>query len=247
MKNTAYLLILISTIVFTSCNTQTNTGNNALSPSEEIRLEIDGQSDIAFNPVKNEYIISCFNGYVYILDSSLKILKRTFVENAVFGSVLYKKSSIYLSDDSTKRFYRIILPAHRVIDKKFRIIGISANEKVSVVGMAFDDEKDEWIIIQDLDPVRINFYDGDLRFLKKDRLNGISSITSSAAYGHFLYLLDVKGTIYKLNSTDLKVANSWAVDVEEPQGICFNEEGNIIILGGPEAMAFIFDKELFGL
>lgn len=243
MKRIEFLLIFISLLFLLSC---TDNGRH-ISPTKEYAPDIENQSDITYNSSKDEYIISSDDGYIYTLDSSFRVINKTFIENTEFISVFYNKSSLFLANKLNNRFYRIILPAYKVIQSNFRIIGISANEKAEVISMTYDDCGDEWIIIQDLDPPRINFYDGDFHFIKKDRLQEISRIAACNTYESYIYVLSEEGSIYKLNPADLSIIHSWNIEVDDPEGICFDEKGNIIVLSGMEGKILLFEKELFDL
>ncbi len=239
------LLLLLFVVIIVSCK---NDKDSVITASEIFEIEIYNQTDITFNKAKGEYYISSSAGEIYTLDSTFKIIKKTFIEGIEAGSISYDKSSLLISDTLSNRFYRLILPGYKIIDNNFRIIGISANNKSKVVGMTYDNCKDEWIIIQDMVPVRLSIYDGDFHFIKKERLKGATNITSCSSYGGYLYVLDGRSSsIYKINPSDLKVIHSWIIDVEYPEGICFDDNGDIVVLCGSDKKALMFKRELFEL
>ena len=242
MKNIVSLFLIGIVIILASCS-----NNSALYPKETYELNIQNPSDITFNKAKGGYFISTNDGVVISLDTSFNIQRKTFVENTDFGSIIYEKSSILLSDKNTNRFYRVILPGYKVINSKFRIMGISAKDQSKVIGMTYDECKDNWMIIQDTEPLQVNYYDGDFHFIDRLRLKNVNGASSCDSYQGYLYFLTDSSMVYKVNSGDLKTVQSWMLDVEDPKGICFDDNGNIIVLAGSEGKVFVFGKEQFAL
>lgn len=231
------------------CSFLFSCSNNALqeSNSQNIFLEnvksinVPEPSDIFLCSDGNYFIVSD-KGFVYKLDSELKIIQKFSLKGQDFEGITVdeKNSFVYVTDERPRKIYRLSKDKDELISS-FTISENGAANK-GFEGIAID-ETGNLLIVREKDATAILTVSSEGQKLSETTLNFASDLSSITIFNGKIYVLsDEEATLYQLNK-DFTVRKKWSLPVVNPEGVTFKDENTVLILSDAEAKLYEFTLE----
>jgi uncharacterized protein YjiK len=214
-----------------------------LKPNKKIKTEVSEPSDICINPInkKNFFVVSD-NGYLHETDADGKILRtadfRGFDNEAVYA----KDNLVYVIQE----FSRKINVFNNETFDQVQVLSIpyGGGRNKAYEAFTFNPIKNKFIILTEKDPIYLFELDEKLNVVNEIKLKfKVKDVSAITFHNNFIWMLsDEDRTIFKLNPNNYELINKWVVPIINPEGIAFDEEGNLIIVSDDRKMIYYFDN-----
>ncbi len=237
MKSILYLLILLCLL---SCSKKSNDKIKIIS---EISLNIPEPSGITLSDDKKFLlIVSDNNSQVYLTTFNGTILNKikinaedlegiTTIDDSTIAIVSEKNNEIIFLAFSGKEFLR-----HKITNNAIFNNGLE--------GIAFNKKTDVFIIVNEKNPTEVIKLDKNLNELSRVHINfakDISDLTFVENTNEYWFLSDESRTIFVCD-TNFTLKRKYSVNVEQLEGLAFDEGSNKIFLASDKLEKLIICK-----
>ncbi|HWB63705.1 MAG TPA: SdiA-regulated domain-containing protein [Chitinophagales bacterium] len=210
-----------------------------LKPYYHHDINLAEPSDIcltATNP-SNYYIVSN-RGSIAEADSNGKILRQTKYDGSDYESVCMKGGMIYALDESLRRVD--VMTEKDFTIKKSIYLHFGGGRNKAFEGLTYIPSAKKFIAVIEK-PAMIYEYSEDFTPLNQLRPKQFSELSSVTYHNNYLWLLsDEDHRVMKVNPDDYSILQSWNVPVINPEGICFDTNGNLLIVSDDMSQLFKF-------
>ena len=108
--------------------------------------------------------------------------------------------------------------------------------------LIYDEDTKEFVGISEKSPVVAYTFNQQFEKIKTTPLSIASDISSGCYHKGFYYLLsDEDHRVFQCNK-DFSVINSWSVKIINPEGICFDTNGDLVICSDEMQTIFFYDS-----
>jgi uncharacterized protein YjiK len=202
---------------------------NKLKPTKSVDVKIPEPSDICYSSKSNTFFIVSDNGILFETDKDCKVLKKQSQEGTDFEAVYTDENYVYAVDESNRTIYKYEITSLQLI-KSYTIPYEGARNK-GYESFDFNKTTNSYSLITESNPILLFELDKDFKVTNQTDLSKIASDISSARYynGSLWLLSDEDMMLLKLNPTNYEVISKWSLPVINPEGLTFDNEGNILI------------------
>jgi len=221
-----------------SCHTQ------KLTTLKKFRSNVPEPSDIVYNTQHTGFYIVSDQGFLYETDTLGRITRKALHTGTDFEGVFADNEFIYVTDERTRRILVYDAATFDFI-KQFEVSYNGASNE-AYEGITFNTKKNCYVLAIEKNPVSVVELSTDFRKLGEFRINHISDISSICYHENFLYILsDEDQEITKLDPSDYTTISKWKIPVTNPEGMCFDDMGNVIILSDKDQKIYRFNVSSF--
>lgn len=184
--------------------------------------------------VKESSAVFWDNKKLYILGDSGQLLISDDDTSSYFALDFEDSEGIYVSDEHifvTEERSRKVVILDKVTLKKIaeKQIPFSGRLNRGFEGITYNTNSKEFLVITEENPCQIIRLDKDFNTIAYHDLQ-ISEASDLAFFKNDIWVIsDVNATIYKLDSNNFNVKESWAINVLNPEGITFSENQMIVV------------------
>ena len=196
-------------------------------------------SDICLTtPDPSHFYVVGNRGMLAELDSSGKVLRHTKQDGSDYEAVCVKDNMIYAIDESMRRMD--IIDEKTFDIKKSVLIPYSGARNKGFEGLTYIPSMKKFVTVIEK-PAAIIELNEQMQVISQSKMKGVRELSSITYHDNFLWLLsDEDETVYKVNPADYSIVDSWKVPVINPEGICFDTAGNLIIVSDDMSTLFKF-------
>jgi uncharacterized protein YjiK len=211
-----------------------------LKPAKKQNLKINEPSEIVFLE-NNKYLVLANKAFVYEMDQNGKVLKTIPYKGYDLEAACIALGKIYLMDEA----YRTVT----VMDLNYSVlkthqIQYAGARNLSFEGMTFNPETNHFISATEKHPDLFYEFDQDFNVLNQFEIKGIREVSGLTYYKNKLYILsDEMHSVFKVNPVTYQILHQWKIPVINPEGISFDEQGNMLIISDDMNKLFTFNMD----
>jgi uncharacterized protein YjiK len=198
---------------------------------------IQEPSDISVS--KNGYFMVSDHGKLYATDATGKVLQKATEEGADYEGVYAWNDKVYVSEESFRK-----VCVYDALTLKFISsypVNYSGGRNDGVEAICRNETKNCFVLITEKNPSVLFETDTNFQIIS-ERPSPVEEVSAVTWHNGSLYILsDEAHTVYKVDPTTYSILAQWPVMVTNPEGICFNSKGELIILSDDRAMFFTFN------
>ena len=210
-----------------------------LKPYYHHSINIAEPSDICLTTQDpSHYYIVSNRGCIAETDSTGKILRQTKYDGSDYEAICVKDNMIYALDESLRRI-DVLMESDFKIKKSLYLNYAGARNK-GFEGLVYIPEKKKFIAVIEK-PAMIVELNEQLQVTNQLLLKQFSELSSITYHDNYLWLLgDEQHLVMKVNPDDYSIVKSWNIPVINPEGICFDANGNLLIVSDDMSELFKF-------
>ena len=235
MKNLKYALILILIVNTVQCQKI-----KKLKPERFVTLAIPEPSDLCFSFDKKSIFMVSDEGLLFETDKNGTIIRKANFEGVDCEAVFADEKFVYVVEETTREIK--VFDLKDLTLEKTISLPYSGGRNKGYEAFTFNKSKNKYIVLTEKDPVYLFELDLEFKVINKIKLEKIARDISAATYhNNFLWLLsDEDNTVFKLNPNNYEVLKKWKIKVLNPEGISFDENGNMLILSDDLKRLYFF-------
>jgi len=191
-------------------------------------VNVPEPSDIAFDKETRHLFIPSDNGILFECDSLGKILRKAETLGWDFEGVEIKDSAVFVSDESSRKIYKYN-KKDLTIETVYSVPYCGGRNE-GFESITYNDSKKCFVLISEKNPVSIIELNENFQIINQQIFEGSRDISSARWFNGYMYLLsDEDRCILQCDPHTYKVKHVFKIDVINPEGISFDNSGNVII------------------
>jgi uncharacterized protein YjiK len=210
-----------------------------IKPQSKMRLKVKEPSDISYTKDKN-YLVVSDGGTLLKLDiSGKKILaaKQTGID---FEGVLEFDDLIYVSDETSRKI--MIYDSKSLEFIKSYQLQLQRASNSGFESIAYNSKKERFILVTEKNPITIQEYSKDFVLQGEITFTSVRDISAASFYNGSLFLLSDEDHLLMKLSDNYEIEKTWDINILNPEGFCFDENNNLIIISDDLEMLYNFGK-----
>ncbi len=235
MKKTS---ILFSFLIILACSFSKE---EKLKPLSRLRLEVPEPSDICPNKSGSGYFVVSDNGYLFEVGNDGKVLRKAEFEGTDFEACFLHGDSLAVVDERTREIHFF----NPETLKRFgsREVAYPGGRNKGFESICFNNSLGTWQLFTEKDPTWSFLMDSYWMVQKKDKIKKIADLSSATWFEGKLWLLsDEDHSVYRCDARTLEIEKIWKIPVINPEGICFNGQGELLVVSDDMGVLFNFGK-----
>ncbi len=210
-------------------------------PIEKENLKISEPSDLAVSPDGKSLYIVGDDGHLYQTNINGEIIKRADYEGIDCEGVYTDENYVYVVEEATR------------IIKKFDINTLTLLKNITIPyqgarnkgyeALTFNMKKNLFITVTEKSPIWIFELNDQFQVVNKVNISSLAhDISSATYYNNFVWLLsDEDQMVLKVKPDTYELIQKWKIPVLNPEGIAFNDSGQLLILSDAMQKLFCFN------
>ena len=210
-----------------------------IKPQSKMRLKVKEPSDIAYTKDKN-YLVVSDGGTLLKLDiSGKKILaaKQTGID---FEGVLECDDLIYVSDETSRKI--MLYDAKTLEFIRSYQLQLQRASNSGFESIAYNSKKDRFILVTEKNPITIQEYSKEFVLQGEITFTSVRDISAANFYNGSLFLLSDEDHLLMKLSDNYEIEKTWDINILNPEGFCFDENNNLIVISDDLEMLYNFGK-----
>ena len=229
----SYITLLLVSACFCS-NAQ------KLSSYKKFRTQVPEPSDLVYTKDYSKFYCVSDQGFLFLTDTAGHILKQAKHTGTDFEGVFADDQYVYVSDERTRRVLLYDVESLTHIKQYEVMYSGAANEAYE--GITFNKKKNCFLLCIEKNPTTLFELNKDFQKLAEIPIKSVSDISSICYYNDFIYVLsDEDEKVLKLDPTTYAILSSWKIPVTNPEGICFDAQGHLVIQSDKDQKIYKFN------
>jgi uncharacterized protein YjiK len=167
-------------------------------------------------------------GCIAETDSSGVIVRKTKADGSDYEGVCVKDNMIYALDESLRRI-DVLTEADFTI-KRSVYLNYAGDRNKGFEGIVYLPNQKKFIAVIEK-PAMICELNEQLQVTNMLRLKQFKEFSSVTYHDNYLWLLsDEEHEVMKVSPDDYSIIKRWSLPVINPEGICFDTDGNLLIV-----------------
>ena len=210
-----------------------------LKPYFRHEVNIDEPSDICLATADpSHYYIVSNRGSIAETDSNGKVVRHTKWDGSDYEAICTKDNMIYAVDESMRRIDVINESDFKL--KKSVYLNYGGARNKGIEGLIYLPDQKKFIAVIEK-PAMIIEMNEQLQVTSQMLMKQFFELSSITYHDHFLWLLgDENHEVMKVNPDDYSIVQRWNLPIVNPEGICFDTNGNLLIVSDDMATLFKF-------
>jgi len=210
-----------------------------VKPYAQTKLKMYGPSDVCMSEDGNSLYIVGDDGYLYETDLMGKILRSSKHVGWDYEGVHQDEKYVYVADERGRRV--------TLFDKTtFEPVRTFATQYGGAMNYGFESityntTKKCFVMVTEKNPCLIYEFNDQFQPINTIENEDLPEISSARYYNGFMYFLsDEKMTVYKLDPMTYTVISKVKVPINNPEGLCFDKDGNMVIVSDDMQSIYFF-------
>jgi uncharacterized protein YjiK len=210
-----------------------------IKPQSKIRLKVNEPSDIAYTKDKN-YLVVSDGGTLLKLDNLGKIILKAKQTGIDFEGVIELENLIYVSDETTRKI--MIYDATTLEYVKSYQLQLQRASNSGFESIAYNSKKERFILVTEKNPITIQEYSKEFVLQGEITFTSVRDISAASFYNGSLFLLSDEDHLLMKLSENYEIEKTWDLNLLNPEGFCFDENNNLIVISDDLEMLYNFGK-----
>lgn len=245
------LIVFLSFLIFSYAGlAQSKAKTDKIRPVKvktikSFHTEVKEPSDIVLHPDGQSYFIVSDNGFLYQVGLDGKIIRMADFEGFDTEAVCVKDDLVYIVEEMVRKI-RIFSIKDLSLQRTVTIPYQGGRNK-AYEAMTYNPVRNSFILITEKDPIYLFELDENLVVKNEIELKRIArDISAATYYADYVWLLsDEDRQVIKLNPATYQVLARWVIPVNNPEGIAFRSDQELIIVSDDMEKIYVFDAKLF--
>lgn len=235
------ILLLVLFIPFLSDGKKTEKENKIikLKPSHSFSIEVDEPSDLVYDFETSTLFTVSDNGYLAQIDTTGKLIAKSGEIGIDFEGITLLNNQIIAVDETPRKFSKF---DKQFVHKFSKTIQYHGGRNKGFESITYIPHKNVFLTAIEKDPVVL--YELDTLFNVIQEINlpfKISDVSALTFYNNYLWVLsDEDRTVHKCNLDNYKSEKSFLLPIINPEGIAFNEKGDMYICSDDMERLYVF-------
>ena len=207
---------------------------------QKIRTQVPEPSDIVYTQDFSGFYSVSDQGVLFRTDTNGHIIQKAKHTGTDFEGVYADDQFVYVTDERNRSV--LVYSADQLtFIKQYQIPYLgAANEGYE--GITFNQKKKCFVLCIEKNPVSLVELNEQFQQLGSYLIPHVSDLSSLCYYNNFLYALsDEDEKVLKLDPISYAVLSSWKIPVTNPEGICFDKQGHLVIQSDKDQKIYKFD------
>lgn len=211
-----------------------------ISPERKIHINIPEPSDLCVHPNGNSLFVVSDNGFLYETDLEGTILRKADYKGLDCEGVFADEKNVYVAEEFSRKIR--VFDIEKLNNHQAVYLEYNGARNSGYEALTFNKVKNRFVLLTEKNPVYLFELDENLQKINEIDLSHLSRDISAATYhnDHLWLLGDEEMTVYKLNPHNYQVLNSWKLPVVNPEGLAFDQNGNMLILSDDMQLLYYF-------
>jgi uncharacterized protein YjiK len=215
-----------------------------LKIKKQIRLKgIAEPSDIVYSQSTNTYFLLGDKAFIYELDMQGKKIKKFKGSGYdIEGSTLIN-DTLVVSDEGLRQivsFNTRSTEAEKVISLSYGGASNQGFESITYIPVL-----NQYWLATEKSPCVFMVYNSEFQLQKQFSIKGIREVSAMTFFGGDLYVLsDEESSVYRLDYKKGSILNTWKIPVLNPEGICFNQNNEMVVVSDDMGKMYVFDNPI---
>jgi uncharacterized protein YjiK len=210
-----------------------------IKPQSKMRLKVKEPSDIAYTKDKN-YLVVSDGGTLLKLDISGKKILAARQTGIDFEGVLEFDDLIYVSDETSRKI--MLYDAKTLEFIRSYQLQLQRASNSGFESIAYNSKKDRFILVTEKNPITIQEYSKEFVLQGEITFTSVRDISAANFYNGSLFLLSDEDHLLMKLSDNYEIEKTWDINILNPEGFCFDENNNLIVISDDLEMLYNFGK-----
>lgn len=212
-----------------------------IKPIKTKSVKVKEPSDICLAPGANSLYMVSDNGILYETDMDGKVLREATFTGYDFEAVHSDNEYVYVADEMTRTIH---LYDHKDLKLQRSIrVPYHGGRNHGYESITYNKKKQALILITEDNPIWIFELDNDFKVKNEVKWKGARDISAATWYNdHLWFLSDEDRTVFKINPDTYAVEGAWQLPVLNPEGITFDQNGQLIIASDDLGKLYYFNN-----
>lgn len=212
-----------------------------IKPEKSISIKVAEPSDIAFSASSNSYFVVSDNGLLYELDTEGKVKREADFRGYDFEAVWCNDANVYVVSEMSRSVYRFDKANLKL--QNTSEVPYSGGRNKGFEAITYNEKRGRYVMVTEADPIYIFELDADFTTLNRIEFKGSRDISAATWHEGKLWLLsDEDMLIFRLDPESYEVEASWKIPVLNPEGLAFDDKGNMLVVADDLERLYYFKK-----
>lgn len=212
---------------------------NSLKPVKKTHTNLLEPSDIVCDASGAYFFMVGDKGVLSKVDTTGKVFATAKNKGLDFEGICLYNNQVYVTDERTRRI--MVYSADSLTLVRQNEVSYHGGMNLGYECIAYNYKKNCFIVITEKDPTWVFELNADLVKINEVKLKIASDISGITYHNDYLYALsDEEQSVLKLDPLTYKVIKKWRVPITNPEGICFDNAGNLIVVSDLEQKIYKF-------
>ena len=212
-------------------------GAEKIKPQSKMRVKVKEPSDIAYTSDKN-YLVVSDGGTLLKLDNAGKVILKAKQTGIDFEGVLELNEFVYVADETARKV--LVFDAKTLDYVKSHQLQLQRASNSGFESIAYNSKKERFVLVTEKNPITIQEYSKDFVLQAEYSFNNVRDISSALYHNGNLYLLSDEDHLLMKLRDDYSIEKSWDINILNPEGFCFDEKNNLIVISDDLEMIYNF-------
>ncbi|MFN5307054.1 MAG: SdiA-regulated domain-containing protein [Bacteroidota bacterium] len=209
-----------------------------LPSTKKLYTEVSEPSDLIPDG-KGGFVVVSDNGTLFRTNAQGNIIQKSTCNGQDYEAITSDNKYYYLSDERSRTVTLVDKESLNCL--RSYPLDIQTGNNAGLETFFFDPAQQVFIGISEKSPITVYTFSLDFHILSSKEITFASDISSGCFNDGFYYLLsDEDHKVFKCNP-DLNIIESWSVKIINPEGICFDSSGSMVICSDEMQMFFYYN------
>jgi uncharacterized protein YjiK len=209
-----------------------------LKPYKSHRLQMHEPSEICIAD-ENHFFILGDKAFLYETDGEGIITKTSSTKAYDIEGACVVDDKLYVSDESLRQILVFDKSSMKLLQTKQ--LQYNGARNLGFESITYNPATKHFLLATEKAPQLFFEYDENFQNINEFAVPEIKEVSSLTFHGGYVYMLsDEMHEVFKVDSKDYSVQAAWKIPVINPEGICFNNSGDMIIVSDDMGKIFYF-------
>ena len=212
-----------------------------IKPVKKVNVSYREPSEVVLSSDTSKLYILADKAFLYETDMKGKLSRKApFAAYDIEGACVYN-GKIYISEESLRQV--LIVDEKTLKLEKTLMVNNQGPRNLGFESMTHLPIANNFLMATEKSPCTFYQFTNEFQLVNQFTIDGITEVSAMTYYDNYLYVLsDEAATVYKVNPADYSILKSWKVPMNNPEGITFNAQGQMMIISDDMGKLFTFNN-----
>ena len=152
----------------------------------------------------------------------------------------FRSMVIYVSDETSRKI--MLYDAKTLEFIRSYQLQLQRASNSGFESIAYNSKKERFILVTEKNPITIQEYSKDFVLQGEIAFTSVRDISAASFYNGSLFLLSDEDHLLMKLSENYEIEKTWDLNLLNPEGFCFDENNNLIVISDDLEMLYNFGK-----